>query len=119
MGTHDLRFLRIFFFFCKSSGFFDIINTINDDIRDQWSVFVVFSLVMASRGFVAVTVAYCCQNRREFTKCGQMPKFRNYRYFLYCLRVMTVLYLSVHFDHANCGQLQIFTSILRSSFFPR
>ena len=30
MGTHDLRFLR--HVFCKSSCFFDIINTINDDI---------------------------------------------------------------------------------------
>ena len=28
-------------------------------------IFVVFSLSMASRGFVAVTLSYCCQNRSE------------------------------------------------------
>ena len=50
-------------------------------------------------------------------KCGQMPKFRNYRIFLSFLGVLTVFYLSVQFDHAKCGRLQIFASILRSSFF--
>ena len=33
-----------------------------------------------------------------------MPKFRTNRYFLYCLRVLTVLFLSVQFDHVNFGQ---------------
>ena len=52
MGILDLRFLRNFFV-----QIFGVFFT--------WSIVFIFSLVMASRGFVAVTVTYCCQNRSE------------------------------------------------------
>ena len=38
--------------------------------------FFVFSLVMASRGFVAVTVIYCCQKRSEMWSNGKNQKLQ-------------------------------------------
>ena len=61
MCTHDSSQ-----FFCKSS-FTDTI---------KWRLFVVFSLVMASCGFVAVTVTYCCQNRSEMLTNANIQKLQ-------------------------------------------
>ena len=64
---------------------------------------------LASCGFVAVTVTsgYCCQN----------AKIQKSQIISVMFTSCDIFYLSVQFDHANCGQLQIFASILRSSFF--
>ena len=53
---------------------------------------------MASCGFVAVTVAYCCQNRSEMWSNAKIQKLQ---ILSVVLRVLTVFYLSVQFDHAS------------------
>ena len=63
--------------FCKSSTVLTL------------SIFVVFSLVTASRGFLAVTVV------KIAVKCGQMPKIRNYGYFLYSVYEFWQFYIWV------------------------
>ena len=74
MGTHGLRFLRNFF---ASLRFLTSLISLMMTLPVEY--FCRFQLVMATCGFVAVTLTYSCQIA---VKCGQMPKLRNYRYFL-------------------------------------
>ena len=58
---------------------------------------------MASCGFVAVTVAYCCQNRSEMWSNAKIQK----------LQIFSVVFTSFDSFISECS---IFASILRSSF---
>ena len=51
----------------------------------------VFSLVMASRGFVAVTVTYCCQNRSEMWSNAKNQK----------LQIFSVVFTSFESFHST------------------
>ena len=110
MGTHDLHFLcnflQIFFFFTS------LISLMVTSSAEYF--IVVSSLVMASCGFVAVTVTYCCQNLSEIWSNAKIQKLQ---IFSVVLTSFDSFISECQFDHANCGQLQIFASILSSSFY--